>query len=449
MMTTRSTALDSIRGYRLGSRCLVEQGLRHSGEFEDGVTSHDKDIDFWAASADRKSVVDLFAATGAFRLASSSHRDWLNHDVYLVPCSDGQLLVDVKFGDLKVGPLTILTEADLLDSLDENDQFTGAAMIADLILRRLARGKSVDATRLNIARVTWEGMDRAARKSALEKYTGHLGPGTSRRIQDLLEENGSQEPIVRSLRMRVLHRCFNSLDSSKIAISKLASNIIGVLTRRPRPFGQYQIGSLVVISGTDGVGKSTTLDNVADEVRACGLRCRTFYLGRGRGNVPGVAALRNLVGRKVKNGNSVQDVYRVPTVNKLACWLYAFEYAVRTLKPRFLARVLGQVVLCDRYCYDIALVPGASARAVAFARVLCPTPDMNVVLYAPTDVILARKAERSVAAIEKQQAILAQIIDAGHARRFSTLIDTSKTGETETYRQIVYQIFQLTYRGFA
>lgn len=449
MTKTREAALQEIRSYALGATPhLVAQGLDVGHGVEEGRPEQLKDIDFWAAVTDRESVAMLFNGLGAIRLSRVSRRVWANHDVFLVPCGDGSLLIDVKFGDLKVGALTLLGEADLLASLDEDNRFTGMAQITDLLLRRMARGKPVDSARLDAARLAWQCMTADERRLAGDGLLDRFGERAAEGIIDLLE--GREPPIAveRTLRMQVQGSYVSSFAAVRMTMSRSVVVAIGWLTRRPRPFGQYQVGSLTVISGTDGTGKSTTLDNVASALREHGLRCRTVYLGRGRGNVPGVATLRDAVARKVTKDSSEDGVYRVTWLNKAGSWLYAFEYLVRTLGVRFFAGLLGYAVLCDRYCYDIALIPGGSAWAIRFARLLCPRPDINVVLHAPPDVILERKAERSLAAIEKQQAILTQIIDGAYARRNSILVDTSKTGIEDTRQRIVQPVLQSSHRDY-
>ncbi len=449
MSITRQAALEKIRSHPLqATPLLVEQGFVHAGQLAVGAPFHHRDIDFWAATSDRQAVTDLFNLLGAQRLSSTRRSEWLNHDVFLLECSDGSLLIDVKFGDLKVGALTLLSESELLWSLDEDNRINGAAQIADQLLRRLARGKAVDSSRLESVRSVWQELTGVARDATINGYQRRYGKAAATAIRDLLEGREPSMSLARSLRMQVLGASFSSFAALRTAASKAFANTAAWLTRRPKPFGQPQRGTLTVISGTDGTGKSTTLDNVREHLQQHGLRCKTFYLGRGRGNVPGVATLRNAVGRRVAKGAAGQDVYRVSLLNKGASWLYSAEYVLRTLRPRFYARVLGYSVLCDRYCYDIALIPGSSAWALRFSRWLCPTPDVNVVLHAPPDVILERKAERDRAAIERQQAILAEIVAGDYAREAGLLIDTSTTDVAATRRRITREILSLCQRDY-
>ena len=432
MSVTRQTALERIRSYSLtATPHLVEQGFIHTGQFEVGAPFHHREIDFWAAATDRQAVAELFDELGALRLSTIRRPVWLNHDVYLLECSDGSLLVDVKFGDLKVGALTLLSESELLWSLDEDNRIGGAAQIADLLLRRLARGKAVDSTRLESVRSVWQELSGVAREAALSGYRRRFGKAAANDIRDLLEGRAPARSLSQSLQMQVFGAYFSSLAAFRMAAAKAFAVALARITRRPRPYGRFQHGTLTVVSGTEGPGGSTTLDGVAAYLFEHGLRCKTFHLGH-----------------KHASGGLEQGVYRVPWLNKAASWWSAVEYAIRTLGPRFYARVLGYGVLCDRYCYDIAQIPGGSTWALRFSRWLCPTPDANVVLYAPPDVILESKAERDREAIERQQTVLAEVVEGAYARHASLQIDTSKSDTSATSQQIARLSLELSHRDF-
>lgn len=439
---TQHDALERIRGLPMtATKYLVEQGTSMA-------VAAGGDIDFWAAGSDRDRVCDEMASLGAINVVKARHLRWANHDVYILNCTDGWLQVDVKFGDLRVGPLTIMFEAELLASVDAGNRFSGMARIADVLIRRLARGKSLDDDRLEDARLAWRSLGTDQRESVACDLIRRFGDEAAEGIGDLLEGREPAQPVARLLRMQVFGAYLGGPGAMWLALFKSYASITGWLTRRLRPFGQYPQGVIVTISGTDGTGKSTTLENVEAAVRAAGLRCHSLYLGRGRGNLKPVAFLRAIVSRRVQNKHDTPDVYRSPAANRGASWLYAFEYLVRTLKVRILGRVFGYVVICDRYCYDIALIPGASPAAVRTARWLCPRPEMNVVLHAPADVILQRKKERGRDELEKQQATLMQVVAKGFARFESLSIDTSETGVDDTCDSIVRKVLRLSHRRY-
>ena len=177
MSITRQSALEEIRRYPLtATPHLVEQSFVHAGRVEVGAPFHHRDIDFWAAATDRQAVAELFDQLDALRLSTTRRPEWLNHDVYLLDCSDGSLLVDVKFGDLKVGALTLLSESELLWSLDEDNRIGGPAQIATQFLSRLTRGKSVDSTRLESVIGDGELHVRRSIQASCREHEGCIRP---------------------------------------------------------------------------------------------------------------------------------------------------------------------------------------------------------------------------------------------------------------------------------
>ncbi len=421
MGVTRQTALQRIRSCSLtATPHLVEQGFVHAGRLEAGAPFHHRDIDFWAAESDRQAVAELFDELGAFRMSTSRQYALPKHDVFLLGCDDGSLLVDVKFGDLKVGALTLLSEAELLWSLDEDNRISGAAQIADQLLQRLARGKPVDSTRLEGARAVWQGLTGIEQETAMSGYQRRFGETTADAIGELLEGRWSVRRVQLSLRRQVLGAHLSSAGALRTAVAKAFVNIVGWMTRRPQPFGQHQVGTVTVISGADGSDISTTLDHVRERILERGLRCTAFYLGRGRSS----------------------------TLNKAASWMYAVEYVFRTIKPRIYARVLGYSVLCNGYCYDIAMIPGGSRWALKFSRWLCPTPEINVVLHAPGDDILQREAESDREVAERLLAVIAEVVEGAYARRATLSIDTSKTELSEIRWRIERVIIEHSHRDW-
>jgi thymidylate kinase len=206
---------------------------------------------------------------------------------------------------------------------------------------------------------------------------------------------------------------------------------------------------VVVLNGSDGAGKSTTLAGVRFALDNQCMGTCAYYLGRGRGNLPGIEKVRDFVGRKVKaTGHHHGDVYKYPRLNKAVSWLYAFEYYLRCVRPFIDARLFGKIVLCDRYVYDIGLIPGHSTTAVRFARAVCPRPDINILLFAPPEVIQSRKAERSEETIEKHQTYFNRLIEAGYARFSSLSISTEASSVEQVCARIVKEINQACHPNY-
>jgi thymidylate kinase len=249
-----------------------------------------------------------------------------------------------------------------------------------------------------------------------------------------------QPQMVRTLRARTARDILSSSESLVIATRKAAFYCLARLTGRDKPFGRYHRGLLIALSGTDGVGKSTTMSALRAQLDNQQIRSSTVYLGRGRDNLPGIESLRNLVGKKLRKDGPAADVYKYSSLTKAVSWYYAIEYFLRTLRPYIDAKLLGKIVLCDRYIYDIRLVPGHSKAAVWFTRTICPKPDINVCLFAPAEVVRARKAERSLLVIEDQQQVFKSIVESKLARFNSISINTQALPPSEVCQQILTRI---------
>ncbi|MGR2737569.1 hypothetical protein ACUY1T_03855 [Billgrantia sp. Q4P2] len=118
----------------------------------DGV----KDLDVWVHSEDVPAFVHALApvATGTASLESDPR--WLRHLVLVMSKRfDGQL-IDITYGDLRVG--AALTCREPLISIRpglHGPMLTGVAAVSDLLLRKLLRGKTLTPSRLAEASLQW------------------------------------------------------------------------------------------------------------------------------------------------------------------------------------------------------------------------------------------------------------------------------------------------------
>lgn len=145
-------------------------------------------------------------------------------------------------------------------------------------------------------------------------------------------------------------------------------------------------GLVVALLGPDGAGKSTLTAAVAGSFI---LPVREFYAGlypadRRRFSQPGLATV--------------------------AVLLRLWRLAIRATWHRR----RGRLVLFDRYAYDARLpLPPSAGRRTRLRRALLarslPTPDLVVVLDAPAEVLLGRKAEHSLEVVEAQRRRYAEL----------------------------------------
>lgn len=160
-------------------------------------------------------------------------------------------------------------------------------------------------------------------------------------------------------------------------------------------------GMCIVLLGSDGVGKSTLLENLvvsADESFACVV---TQHL---RPNAVLSSMKSNKSGTASKPHG--QPAYS-PLVSVAKLIYLVIDYNVGYLlnvRPQ-LAR--GFLFIFDRYFYDIVIDPlrfryGGPMWLARLAMHLVPRPDICFILTAPPDIVLTRKQDLTYEELEKQ-----------------------------------------------
>jgi len=158
-----------------------------------------------------------------------------------------------------------------------------------------------------------------------------------------------------------------------------------------------------------------------------------------RGNLPGVNLARKLLGIAQESEDVGQNVTESPTeptarqapdlqhagIRRLAAWYYAGEYVLRWLREVAPALVRNDVVVADRYIYDLRESPWPGSRAADVLEAILPAPDFLVLPDAPDSIIHARKPERPAWEQAEQQDRFRRLVDQQPARIASVTVDSS------------------------
>ncbi|WP_244945090.1 thymidylate kinase [Couchioplanes caeruleus] len=400
-----------------------------------------KDLDIWyAAPPAPGDPIDVLARTYAgARVAEAHDPRRLRHVSLSVETTTGPAVVDVTHGDLCVGPV-LLVPAGQATIDTGTHRLTGAAATADLLVRPVLRGRLPEPERLAEARAAWDAADPRHRQEFVWRLTKQLG---ARVAADLVAVAGGAEPDPRlPLRARV-----------RLAARSLAPSVVGSTWAQRRsvlpaagaagPLGLRVRGVVVALVGTDGSGKSTVADGLHERLHRYGLPTSAAYFGMARGNLPGVALARRLlgVGSTAPAAPAASAAAPAPTgtpaspgegapadhraLRRAAAWFYAGEYLWRYLRSVAPAVARRRVVIADRWVYDLRESPWPGSRAARVAEFVVPAPDILVLPDAPDELIHRRKPERSRAEQAGQQQRFRELLTEHPARCAEIVVDTS------------------------
>ncbi|BEL07961.1 hypothetical protein Q0Z83_061520 [Actinoplanes sichuanensis] len=451
------------------------------------VTDHGPaDLDVWHAGG-RSGAADPVAALARAHpcavVADASDPRRLRHTSVAVLTDAGLAVVDFTHGDLRVGPVLLVPAAEI--TVDRvSHRLTGVAAVADLLVRPVLRGRIPDEERLAEAVEAWAKAEPARRSSLARRLTGQLGAAVA---ADLIGIAGGARPdpgLPRRARLRLAAR---SLTPGTVGATWAQRHSVVPAGPATGPLGLRTRGVVVALVGTDGSGKSTVAAMLGDRLRGRGFATSSAYFGMARGNLPGVALARRLLGvgptvPDAHPGVSPDDLPDAdsddlpgvssgalsggspgvlpgvsagvlpgvsagvlpgvssgapsgaddpvagldhPRLRRVAAWYYAGEYGWRYLRDVLPALVRGRVVIADRWVYDLRESPWPGSPAARFAELLVPAPDLLVLPDAPIDVIHKRKPERGPAEQRAQQNRFHDLLAEHPARHAEILVDTS------------------------
>ncbi|RSM43079.1 thymidylate kinase, partial [Actinoplanes sp. ATCC 53533] len=135
-----------------------------------------KDLDIWFA--DPLTGADAVEAIGrsldCARVADADDPRRLRHVSLAVRTETGLAVVDITHGDLFVGPVLLIPAPQILIDPGSH-RLTGAAAVADLLIRPVLRGRLPDRPRLDAARAAWASADPDHRAALARRLTAQLG----------------------------------------------------------------------------------------------------------------------------------------------------------------------------------------------------------------------------------------------------------------------------------
>lgn len=418
------------------------------------------DLDIWCTEAGYRDLDALLTDLGAARVQHADDPARLRHTSYAVETRDGLAVVDLTRGDLRVGPVLMVPQADVrtTDGADTlaGLRLTGAAAVADLFVRPLLRGRIVDDARLEEARSAWRATPGPAQGELITRLAAQLGALVAGEVSRTMSGARPTRAQVRRARRAL---AIASLRPRHVASTWRQRHTVLPSPRRNGVLGIPARGCLVVLVGTDGSGKSTVAGEIERRLDACGIPTASVYMGMARGNLPGVATARRLLGISAAGDGAPAAVPAAEhdldrsdrtadhaLLRRAAAWFYAVEYGYRwwrDIRPALRDR---RVVISDRYVYDLRESPWPGSTASRVAERLMPRPDVLVLPDAPDAIIHARKPERSAAEQAAQQERFRVLLDSQPARRSSLRVDTSGNGAADGVAPVIQSVIAAMHR---
>ncbi|MFQ3788192.1 hypothetical protein [Halomonas sp. A29] len=149
----------------------------------DGV----KDLDLWVHSEDVSALVNALTPVAVGTVSLESDPRWLRHLVLVMPRRfDGQL-IDITYGDLKVGAALACREELVSVRMGlHGPMLTGVAAVSDLLMRKLLRGKTLASSRLAEASLQWYLAPAEQRGAWLADLAATFSPALVDHVQAIM-----------------------------------------------------------------------------------------------------------------------------------------------------------------------------------------------------------------------------------------------------------------------
>lgn len=381
-----------------------------------------KDLDLWAPHDDSASILRVLLDCGGVPTCTRggiAGRAGIVSAMFMFMTEEGWPIgtLDVSFGPPRAGVIELGDErehARQVERVAGVPRFVGTATITELILRRCLRGKDPDPIHTRYVKRCWRELKETEQSRFVSSIWTRFGAATAECLIGILSQERSELPW-NALRR---HLISGSLRAKPALLIEYAIDK-ALFDKRPRARERYAAGSrpsgtTIAILGTDGTGKSSLVAALASRLRNFGLDSRSLYFGRVRGSMlitdSRRRSLERLVGATSIADNTRTSDRRISPAQRLlryaASYVYVLDYGGRLLLRVLPLWAKGNVIIMDRYVYDLRIMPYASALAARLAELISPPPRLLLFLDPDPRTIAARRQERTPAEIARQQEVL-------------------------------------------
>ena len=163
---------------------------------------------------------------------------------------------------------------------------------------------------------------------------------------------------------------------------------------------------MVSFIGPDGSGKTTAAEHICEILKKNKREASLIYMGRGKGNF---LPIKNLAARYKKyeeKQETYADLKKSSFGQKLiysaAAPVYTLDLLVRYFSIILPLRKCKKIVVTDRYCSDILLMPHVPFVLKRMLLSLFPKPSLTFYLRNDADILYNRRKQQSLAELERQ-----------------------------------------------
>ena len=422
-------------------------------------------MDIWAPYNDAEKCITAAIHTGGIPVCARSGimgRTWIQSVIFAFIDQKGNIIsnVDFNFGPPRAGIICLSDEKSYVASrIRENGwpYLSNEAALTDILLRRLIRGKEFKPFHIIRSRLIWDTMAPGKRDIWLSDLSMKFGKYVSVEWENILAGIYNSPPCG-WFRLRTKMLLYYFKKDPSLIFKGLLDKLFYSIPPRDRernPAGSKPIFTLLSIIGTDGTGKTTLSKGVSNQIQKFGLKSVWMYFGRVRGGLPGVSVLQRFFSDLFfKNSDPELSLpqdskYPRSTIENTARWIgsyfYVLDYMTRfvfLVLPKMLKR---NIIVFDRYAYDVHLMPSSSSFATWIIDRFMPRPSIICFLDTNIGIIQKRRSERTMRESQRHQNILRNVCLKKFSNRPFINISGNHTLE-ENIHQLVRASITLSFR---
>ncbi len=199
---------------------------------------------------------------------------------------------------------------------------------------------------------------------------------------------------------------------------------------------------LISVIGPNGAGKSTLVAALVQYLQKHNRKAVQIYTGRGRGQLLPFQKLGNAYKHKERKKDKQQrpSLWKRKIAYTLAAPIFALDLGIRYLFLIWPLRQRRTIVITDRYCTDILLMPNVPFWLRYFLFRLFPKPTKTFYLYNSPEVLHERRPEESSESLQKQLMIFDQM--KGYLKTHKVLTNETEKVQEEVFTAVMNYLYK-------